>query len=102
MSPKVTYKKDNQLSEALIKARQILDTRGNIPRQYKNMLVFLVPDSDIILTLNGEVRRYLAWQSVVDDKEVGFELGFLASFDLFKSKLHSLLIIASLLTNTPT
>lgn len=69
LSPKVTYKKDNQLSEALIKARQILDTRGNIPRQYKNMLVFLVPDSDIISTLNGEVRRYLAWQSVVDDKE---------------------------------
>jgi predicted AAA+ superfamily ATPase len=69
LSPKYPYKKDNQLADALIEARQILDNRGNIPRQYKNMLVFLAPDVETITALNGEVRRYLAWQSVVDDKE---------------------------------
>lgn len=69
LSPTYPYKKDNQLSEALIEARQILDNRGNVARQYRNMLVFLVPDFDIISSLYTEIRRYLAWQSVVNDKE---------------------------------
>ncbi len=69
LSPNHPFKKDNQFSEALIEAKQILDNRGNVPRQYRNMLVFLAADSDTISALNNEVRRYLAWQSVVDDKE---------------------------------
>ena len=69
LSPLCPYKKDNQLSEALIEARHILDSRGNVARQYRNMLVFLSADSDILSALNLEIRRFLAWQSVVDDKE---------------------------------
>jgi len=69
LSPNFSHKKDNQLSESLIKAKQILENRGNIPRQYRNMLVFLAADYDIVSTLNSDVRRYLAWQSVVDDQE---------------------------------
>jgi predicted AAA+ superfamily ATPase len=69
LSPKYPFKRDNQFAEALIEARQILDVRGNIPRLYKNMLVFLAADFDVLSSLNDEVRRYLAWQSVVEDKD---------------------------------
>lgn len=69
LSTNFPHTKDSQLSVAVIEARQILEARGNIPRKYKNMLVFLAADSDVIATLNAEIRRYLAWQSVVDDKE---------------------------------
>jgi len=69
LSPNSPHKKDSQLSEALIKAKQILESRGNIPRQYKNMLVFLAADNEVISALNVDVRRYLAWRSVVDDQE---------------------------------
>ncbi len=69
LSPNSPHKKDSQLSEALIKAKQILEIRGNIPRQYRNMLVFLAADFDVIATINADVRRYLAWQSVVEDRD---------------------------------
>jgi len=69
LSPKSPHKKDGQLSGAVIKARQILENRGNIPRQFKNMLIFVAPDADIISNLDNDVRRYIAWKSVVDDQE---------------------------------
>ena len=69
MQPDASYRKDSQMSNALHKAKSILDNRGNIPRKYKNMLIFLAPDSEIISNLDNDVRRYLAWKSVDDDKE---------------------------------
>lgn len=69
LSPYVSYKKDNQLSDAPIKAKSILDNRGNIPRQYKNMLVFIAADHEVIVALDSDVRKYLAWQSVIEDKD---------------------------------
>lgn len=69
LSTKTPFKKNSKLSEATYKAKEILDNRGNIPRQYRNMLIFLAADEDIILNLDGDVRRFLAWQSVVDDQE---------------------------------
>lgn len=69
LPPKAWFKKDTKLCEAIYYAKEILDKRGNIPRQYRNMLIFLAADQDSISTLDVEMRRYLAWQSVVDDQE---------------------------------
>ena len=33
------------------------------------MLIFLAPDVDQWTTLESEVRRYLAWNSIIDDAE---------------------------------
>ena len=56
-------------SAALRAANEILDKRGDSPRTYRNMLVFLAPDVDQWGTLEAEVRRFLAWGSIVDDAE---------------------------------
>ncbi|MBU1974997.1 MAG: DUF499 domain-containing protein, partial [Nanoarchaeota archaeon] len=69
LSPMHTYKKNNELSDGYLKAKEILEKRGNIPRQYRNMLIFLAADADLVETLDSDVRSYLAWQSVIDDQE---------------------------------
>ena len=56
-------------SAALRAANEILDKRGDSPRAFRNMLVFMAPDIDQSETLEAEVRRFLAWGSIVDDAE---------------------------------
>ncbi len=51
-------------SPALTTARMYLDSRGNSPRLYKNMLVFLVADRNRLSELEEAVRQYLAWLSI--------------------------------------
>jgi predicted AAA+ superfamily ATPase len=59
-----------QESPALTFAKQILEWRGNSPRHNRNTLVFLAADRARLQDLEEAVRRYLAWVSIVDDKEV--------------------------------
>jgi hypothetical protein len=47
----------------------ILNNRGNTPRIYRNMLAFIAPDQDLMVSLKQEVRRYLAWKSIKEDSE---------------------------------
>lgn len=47
----------------------ILDNRGTAPRIYRNMLSFLAPDERQLESLRMEVRRYLAWTSILADKD---------------------------------
>ncbi len=54
-------------SPAMIEAKEILEKRGTVPRQYRNMLIFVPPDKDSMETLEYETRRYLAWKSVIAD-----------------------------------
>jgi uncharacterized protein len=51
-------------SKALALAQDFLDHRGNSPRIYKNMLVFLAADADRVAELEHAVRFWLAWQSI--------------------------------------
>jgi hypothetical protein len=51
-------------------AAEILQTRGNAPRKYRNTLVFLAPDRVRLQDLDEAVRRYLAWASILDEKDV--------------------------------
>jgi nucleotide-binding universal stress UspA family protein len=57
-------------SPALTAARAILTTRGNAPRLYQNTLVFLAADKTRLQDLDEAVRRYLAWFSIIADKDV--------------------------------
>jgi len=55
---------------AVAAARAILSSRGNAPRLYQNTLVFLAADKTRLQDLDEAVRRCLAWESIVHDKEV--------------------------------
>src|SRR5690606_23188158 len=50
-------------------ARAILDSRGNAPRLYRNTLVFLAADKVRLQDLEEALRKYLAWQSILAEKE---------------------------------
>jgi predicted AAA+ superfamily ATPase len=50
-------------------ARAILESRGNTPRLYRNTLVFLAADKVRMQDLEEAVRRFLAWQSILAEKE---------------------------------
>ena len=56
-------------SPALAAAKAILELRGNAPRLYRNTLVFLAVDRARLQDLDEAVRRFLAWESIVADKE---------------------------------
>jgi predicted AAA+ superfamily ATPase len=50
-------------------AKAILESRGNAPRLYRNTLVFLAVDKMRLQDLDEAARRYLAWESIVAEKE---------------------------------
>jgi len=56
-------------SAAETAAKAILETRGNTPRRYRNTLVFLAADRVRLQDLDEALRRYLAWTSILVDKE---------------------------------
>jgi len=60
-------KEPNSPAEAA--ARAIFEYRGNVPRLYRNTLVFLAVDKTRLQDLDEGARRYLAWDSILDDKE---------------------------------
>lgn len=70
LPPKFFY--DDRLKEnpAIEFAKKILDTRGNVPRKYKNMLLFIAADFDKMDVLKKAVREYKAWSEV--KKETDF------------------------------
>ncbi|MBP7951461.1 MAG: DUF499 domain-containing protein [Verrucomicrobiales bacterium] len=57
-------------SPALRTARIMLDSKGSSPRLYRNALVFLAMDKSRLLDLDEGIRRYLAWQSIVEEAEL--------------------------------
>jgi predicted AAA+ superfamily ATPase len=62
------YTKDPK-SAALTQAKSILEMRGNTPRLFRNTLVFLAVDQSRLQDLDEAVRRFLAWDSIVSEKE---------------------------------
>jgi predicted AAA+ superfamily ATPase len=53
---------------AEVAARSILTTRGNAPRLYQNTLVFLAADKTRLQDLDDAARRFLAWESILDEQ----------------------------------
>lgn len=50
-------------------AEQILNQRGQSPRNYKNALLFLAADKTRLGELDQAVRQYLAWKSIEAERE---------------------------------
>lgn len=50
-------------------ASAILTSRGNAPRLYQNSLVFLAPDRARLQDLDDAIRRFLAWDSILKERE---------------------------------
>ncbi len=51
-------------------AKAILESRGNSPRLFRNTLVFLAADQVRLQDLDEAVRRYLAWDAILTEKEM--------------------------------
>lgn len=67
-------------SAAIRESTNILQSRGNQPRIYKNTLVFLAADSSQLSYLEDAVRNYLAWDSILRDREA-------LNLDFFQTKI---------------
>lgn len=62
------HERNKDDSAARQAALGLLESRGNSPRQYRNTLVFLAPDTRLMQPLDEAVRLYLAWDSINDDR----------------------------------
>ena len=62
------YSKEKR-SPAETAAQTILESRGSAPRIYRNTLVFLAADKTRLQDLDEAVRRYLAWESILGERE---------------------------------
>jgi len=69
LGPSTPHTKGDQASLALRQAGEILERRGAALRIYRNALVFLAPDSARLVELEKAVRLYLAWDSILKDRE---------------------------------
>lgn len=69
LDPDHAHKRKDTFSKALTAADAILASHGDKPREYKNRLLFLVPDANATQTLRDHLRRFLAWESIVEDAE---------------------------------
>ena len=56
-------------SAAETAAKAILETRGSAPRLYRNTLIFMAADKTRLQDLDDAIRRYLAWQSILEEKD---------------------------------
>ena len=69
LGPKAPYTKANGSSPAHVAAQEMLAQHGSSPRKWPNMLAFLAPDRERLAELEQAVRDWLAWQSIVEEKE---------------------------------
>ncbi len=70
LGPEFPWRRSNgEVSPALQFATKILESRGSAPRRYRNTLVFLAPDEARLRDLLDNIARYLAWDSIIADKE---------------------------------
>jgi hypothetical protein len=58
------------VAAAVVVASRILEQRGNSPRQFRVMLVFVASDAEAMEGPDLEVHHYLAWKSIVEEQEI--------------------------------
>lgn len=56
-------------SAAVAEAKDVFLHRGKSPRVYRNTLVFLAPDQGTAAGVNEAMRKKLAWESILGDKD---------------------------------
>lgn len=62
------YSKEDS-NAAAAAATAILESRGNAPRIFRNTLIFLAADAQRLQDLDEGLRKYLAWESIVAEKD---------------------------------
>ncbi|MFW6151725.1 MAG: Swt1 family HEPN domain-containing protein, partial [Verrucomicrobiota bacterium] len=68
LGPETAHTRNKEDSPAMQAANDLLENRGNSPRQYRNTLLFLAADARLMQPLDEAVRLYLAWESINDDR----------------------------------
>ena len=69
LNVRATHTSGMEDSPALGAARDILESRGNAPRLFRNALLFLAADGARHQDLDQAVRIYLGWRSILEDRE---------------------------------
>jgi len=69
LSPTVTHGWHQEGSAATKAAMEVVKNRGQQPRLNQNRLIFLAADADAVSPLYDQAKRFLAWQSIVNEKE---------------------------------
>ncbi len=69
LGPEHTHAKDRDDSNAMKFIGSIMDSRGNSPRLHRNMLIFIAPDADRYKEWDDSIRMYLAWDTIVEQRE---------------------------------
>jgi uncharacterized protein len=69
LSPAVAHRARSEESKAITAAQEILERRGNSPRIYRNMLIFLGADSERLEELKQAVRYWMAWTSIKQEED---------------------------------
>jgi conserved hypothetical protein len=80
LPPAIAYTRQSK-EEVFKAAAEILDKRGNQPRQKRNRLLFLAADGEMTPRLYSECRSWLAWQQIVSDIDSGK-----MNLDLYQAK----------------
>lgn len=69
LGPELPHASGTDLTPAREAVEKILVERAGGPRVHRNMLVFVAPDSARLGELRDATRAWLAWKSVLDDRE---------------------------------
>ena len=69
LAPAVTHSVNDANSPAVTLAARILAQRDSGPRVNRNLVVFVAAAANRLDELRGAVRSYLAWGSILDDRE---------------------------------
>jgi uncharacterized protein len=69
LGPEYPHRRQNGGSKALVYAEEILGQRGTVPRLYRNMVVFLVAESERLKELFQATSLWLAWTAIDQEKE---------------------------------
>ena len=71
LRPEYTFRRANgkDSGKALATVSDYLNMRGTFPRVYRNMLAFVAPDQDKLRDLQTEIKRFIAWKSIISDKD---------------------------------
>ena len=64
-----SHKSNDRASAAMREIERIMNSRGNAPRHHRNMLVFIAPDSARAPEWQDSIRKYLAWGSILEDRQ---------------------------------
>lgn len=70
LSPQHPHTRNSDTSLARVWVEDGLQHRGSSPRYHKNTILFLVPDKSKIENLERNVAKYLAWDSIVNDRDI--------------------------------